>query len=254
MKHLSLLFALMFALTGCGDDDASDAATPDASDSDTSGSDDSGSDTSGSDDSGGDDSGSDDSGSDDSGSDDSGSDDTGPADASADATSAAECTVDADCMMVSNCCECGAAPTGTVVDACVEDCLVPFCQSAGIEAVACKAGVCVLDRVDCDESRTTCDVIPPACEPGTTPHIVNECYSGLCVPVEACAHVASCDDCTADQTCVTFSTMLGPQYNCAPTPASCGDTPDCACLGDEICESPYMCNPGTPLTCVCPVC
>jgi hypothetical protein len=216
--------------TGTGS--SSDGSSSDGSSSDGSSSDGSSSDGSSSDDS---------------------STDTGP-------DPADECVVDDDCVLIDDCCTCEAIPaTDPAPDCDIKACLIPTCQSQGIpsaEAV-CEFGSCEIANVECNPDFVSCDSLPPDCGAGFYPAVDVDaaCWTGTCVPAEVCETVPSCDDCPADETCVEYSTQLGPQYHCSPIPDSCDGTPSCACMSDA-CESPFdSCGDGpSGIACSCPVC
>lgn len=194
-----------------------------------------------------------DDGSSDGSSSDGGSTDTGP-------DPADECVVDDDCVLVNDCCTCAAIPaTEPPPDCDIVACLIPTCQSEGIpsaEAV-CEFGSCEIASVECNPSFVSCDQDPPDCADGFYPAVDLDagCWTGTCVEAEVCETVPSCDDCPADETCVEYSTQLGPQYHCSPIPDACDGTPSCACMSDA-CEAPFdSCGDGpSGISCSCPVC
>lgn len=258
-----LLLVGILAL-GCGDDDgATDAGTDTAtSDSGTDGGTDSGTD-------GGTDAGTDAAtdGGDDAATDaaadtaaDAAADTGGDAatDTGGDASLPRECTVDEDCQLINDCCACAAASDDATPPECPIDCLVPLCTSAGITTGAeCLAGVCSLRNLNCDESTVVCDAPTPICPAGQLPHVTEGCYSGLCVPVEACRTVPSCATCPTGQACVSSQSFFE-SFSCVPVDPSCGGTPTCACMGDEACSTPFICSGESAteprISCVCPTC
>ncbi len=63
---------------------------------------------------------------------------------------------------------------------------------------------------DCDHGKVLCNALPPLCEAGTVPSVVNGCW-GPCVLVTECKSVTSCSDCAAPlQTCVNVQHQTGP--------------------------------------------
>ena len=69
-----------------------------------------------------------------------------------------------------------------------------ICEPCGPNMDCDIAGAC---RVDCvpDEGHdpgecvgeVACDAMPPSCPDGTVPGIADLCWTGFCIPVEACA-------------------------------------------------------------------
>ncbi len=172
---------------------------------------------------------------------------------------APECMVDADCMVVEDCCACGALPAGEMPAVCNQQmCDQSACGEQGIAApqAQCTFGHCELVPATCNEILVFCATPPPNCPMGTLPSVEQDCWSGECVAVENCDAVPDCTYCDADETCVFTATQLGPSYSCVPTSDECGAVPDCACMG-EVCQNPFQCGPGmgaAPLQCFCPVC
>src|SRR5260221_10317224 len=62
---------------------------------------------------------------------------------------------------------------------CVEQCdaLVGACRTTCVPA-GHDPGQCY--------GAVTCDAAPPACPSGTTPGVLNGCYTGYCIPTSAC--------------------------------------------------------------------
>jgi hypothetical protein len=188
--------------------------------------------------------------------------DTGPAGDSGTDTGAPpepECMVDADCMLVEDCCTCDAIPLGDAPPACGNvACEQSTCAAEGIDPpqAQCTFGHCELVPMDCNPLFVACDTPPPPCPPGTLPSVAGDCWSGLCVPTEDCNVVPACADCAPDETCVLTGTQVGAYYSCFPTNDACAGGPDCGCMA-EVCEAPYVCGEGVgeaPLECYCPVC
>lgn len=155
-------------------------------------------------------------------------------------TTEPECIMDEDCMLVDDCCTCGAIPVGDEAPACeIMECLVSTCTSIGLQipAVECNFGTCEVEEVSCDPITVTCDDLPPKCPEGQAPRVVDGCWSG-CIPIEFCDVVPGCDSCSEDEACIEAATPIGPSFTCVPMPPSCEGMPSCDCLG-EACEEPF---------------
>jgi len=167
-----------------------------------------------------------------------------------------ECTQDADCKVVNDCCNCLGIPANDPAPPCpIQNCFVPTCTAMGnSNAVAkCVAGQCIPNFI-CD-APVVCAQPPPPCAAGQVPSITNGCW-GACVPTEECLTVPKCTQCTGTQTCVEYVTQLGPQFHCVPTPAVC-PTEECACMADAVCQGSFnLCSDGGmgEISCDCPVC
>lgn len=152
-----------------------------------------------------------------------------------------ECTTDAECTLFSDCCTCEAyGPDQAPPPSCLAACTQNACEmnGASTETVQCVAGRCVAG-IPCT-GQVFCNAIPPECGPGQTPAILNGCWGG-CVPVTECASVPSCDECDGTlMTCVSIdhSGGDGGSQHCVDIPKGCEGTPDCACMGQNVCVSP----------------
>jgi len=168
-----------------------------------------------------------------------------------------------ECVVINDCCQCAAAHVDDEVPACPMECLQPMCDALGIpdiEAV-CTDGGCELEPVDCSPGLVVCDMEPPRCPEGTLPEVTpdGDCWTGACVPEDACDGVPSCDACDEGEACVQVVTMLGSLYSCQDLPDDCGGVPTCACLPPDTCMAPYdTCEDGDAgdgmITCSCPAC
>jgi len=152
----------------------------------------------------------------------------------------AECVVDSDCQKVDNCCECTSMPADQTPDACAMDCLVGQCTATGLEPVSavCRSGRCEFDSAIVCSGPVACDSLPPECEPGMAPSVVNECW-GACVPYHYCADTSACAmTCGEDWVCV--GSQAGNGAGCAPLPTACQGQATCDCFADywsEICPA-----------------
>lgn len=177
-------------------------------------------------------------------------------------TTEPECVVDEDCVLVNDCCSCDAIAVGEEEPACDREvCAVQACTAAGVgmPTVECNFGTCEIEAVPCDPMAVMCDEAPPPCPEGQAPRVVDGCW-GVCVPVEFCDVVPSCEACGKDEACVEVVTRFGPSLQCVPIPVSCDGAPSCDCLG-EVCEAPFdLCSDrfvpetGSELSCICPAC
>lgn len=147
-----------------------------------------------------------------------------------------ECSTDAECMLLNDCCRCeGLAPGETAPDCPSMECFALSCESIGIgqPATVCRAGQCVVDA-DCNQAHAICKSLPPVCPPGKTPIVVNGCWGG-CIAVSECGEVGSCTQCQSGQACVNTNTMMIPGKHCVDPPASCNGQISCECMGKNVC-------------------
>ncbi|HEY8378351.1 MAG TPA: hypothetical protein VIK91_17765 [Nannocystis sp.] len=166
------------------------------------------------------------------------------------------CEVDADCKLHDDCCSCYAIPVDQDDEQCGLDCDQSMCASMGIDQAVCRFGVCTLEKVDCS-SPVLCDALPPVCEPGKLPSREGGCWTGYCVPAEACDKVPDCSLCPDAFMCVEYEAWEL-AHACEPVPADCQGTPTCECAGPHACTDGFdVCNEGkgdNDLICVCPAC
>lgn len=149
------------------------------------------------------------------------------------------CVSDDDCTIVDDCCQCAGIHVDDTPPECPIDCKGTQCMSAGLgQNVRCEFGTCQLEEVDCNQIGVVCNSLPPNCEPGFLPGVANNCWSGNCVPVEACNVVPSCDECPADQTCIELIAKGPGGFKCSPIAPDCAGTPTCACMPD-VCPPPF---------------
>jgi hypothetical protein len=170
------------------------------------------------------------------------------------------CESNEDCVVVNDCCSCTATHMDDPLPQCrIEACRAPICDVSGIPDIGavCALGQCRLEELACNQALVSCDAPTPGCEDGFLPEVADGCWTGNCVPTEACDVVPDCSYCQADDTCVELQTQLGNVYECTPTPESCGGEPDCACIG-EVCEEPFQCADEVAsagdISCVCLAC
>lgn len=170
----------------------------------------------------------------------------------------AECSVDLDCELFSDCCSCQGAPAGEVPAQCDLLCDTPRCEALGIAGATCRFGVCITDRINCDASTVECADAPPECPVGLVAQVTEkgDCWTGECVRGIHCNVVPSCVACPeSGWSCVTNVDFVS-SYRCEPIPAACEDAPTCGCAGDLYCDDVYsVCSEaGDGIHCECPDC
>jgi hypothetical protein len=149
------------------------------------------------------------------------------------------CVSDDDCTIVDDCCTCAGIHVDDEPPACPIECKATACMSAGLgQTVHCELGTCQLEEVDCNQMTIVCDSLPPNCEPGFLPSVGNNCWTGNCVPVEACNVVPSCDVCPEDQTCIELVAKGPGGFKCSPIAPECAGTPTCDCM-PGVCPPPF---------------
>ncbi|MEZ4384462.1 MAG: hypothetical protein R3A79_24245 [Nannocystaceae bacterium] len=173
------------------------------------------------------------------------------------------CDDDSDCVLINDCCACAPAHVDEAQPPCDIQCFQPSCDAIGLAKAkaVCRFGQCAFEKVTCNPLGVTCKALPPECAFGQVPSVVDDgngaCWTGYCVPAEACDWVPDCAYCGVAMTCVT-KLQKGAYQLCEPTPVDCGDAPaTCACA-DIICESspPHVvCHDlDDGLGCECPNC
>lgn len=169
------------------------------------------------------------------------------------------CETDDDCMVIETCCSCTVGPVSDEPPECdLEPCRQSRCDEIGFEPQAqCELGSCEPVPVSCNPDVVMCDSVPPSCNEGFFPGVDPDasCWTGGCVPAEACDVVPDCGGCPEGEACVQYSTQLGPQFHCSPIPEDCNGAPSCACMS-EACVAPFdSCSDGPDgISCSCPVC
>lgn len=171
----------------------------------------------------------------------------------------ATCEMPEQCVLVDDCCQCAAVHVDEPIPECEIDCKVTQCTTLGIPdiGVVCDAGTCGLEPRDCS-GIVACDSLPPQCPEGTLPEVGPDggCWTGACIPVEACDPVPGCEHCGTDEVCVQTVTQLGATSSCRALPEECGGTPTCDCMPPDTCESPFDACMAVDdgIECSCPVC
>jgi hypothetical protein len=99
---------------------------------------------------------------------------------------------DDDCALASDCCGCSAYnPEMESPGNCGDVCNINKCEEwagigFGFEEAICVSGMCVVEGQLCDPEEVLCDGPTPDCEDGTTPQVWDGCWTGDCLPDEAC--------------------------------------------------------------------
>lgn len=186
---------------------------------------------------------------------------TGPEDGTTGEPPPQVCEVPEDCVLVNDCCRCEVFPAEAPVPECRENCRQPTCEALGVPpdlGLACEDGECGWEPRNCSPVFVTCDAPTPMCSDGLLPEVTPEgdCWTGACIPVEACETVPDCEYCEDDETCVANVTQLGPELRCVPLPEACMGTPTCECMPPDTCEAPFdLCSDdGGTIDCGCPAC
>lgn len=152
------------------------------------------------------------------------------------------CEMADQCVLVDDCCQCTAVHVDDPLPECdVMECDVTTCAALGIPdiEVECVDGYCGLERRNCS-GVVACDSLPPECPEGTLPEVGpgGACWSGACIPVEACDPVPGCETCGADQACVETTTQQATTYSCRALPDECGGVATCECMPADTCAAP----------------
>ncbi|KIG19030.1 hypothetical protein DB30_05934 [Enhygromyxa salina] len=152
------------------------------------------------------------------------------------------CEVDEDCAISGDCCGCVAFnPDMGSPGNCGGMCDQNKCEEWGIEKAACVNGQCVPHGLSCNQAVLTCDAAAPNCGEGTQPQVWDGCFTGDCLPIDACDWVPSCAACTIEQSCM-HETRNGCDYDrCVGPIEECQDQAPCACVGSIFCSG--QCTP-----------
>lgn len=166
-----------------------------------------------------------------------------------------------DCQLADGCCFCEPLNPGETVPECdIPECLQTTCAAQNLEQVPleCRWGVCAFEKQTCNPLGVVCKSLPPDCAPGDVPGVAGDCWSGACVPAEACDWVPDCSYCDAPDLVCVFKAQKGAYHVCEPRPLDCGPGDiDCGC-GQQICDAspPHtVCSDADPgIVCECPFC
>ena len=176
------------------------------------------------------------------------------------------CATDKDCVLADGCCECEPVNVNEAPHACdIPECLISACAGHGLEgaAVECRFGRCTFAKVQCNPLGITCDMKAPDCPGDQVPGVMDtndgKCWTGFCVPAEACDWVLNCDFCADEELVCVGKLQKGAYHVCEPRPADCEGTGDIDCgCGQQICDAspPHtVCHDGQPdIDCECPFC
>lgn len=145
------------------------------------------------------------------------------------------CASDDDCAIAGDCCSCFAY-TPEFVDPveCGGSCAMDKCEEWGITQAQCVDGHCAAVGLSCNQAVVTCKVAPPVCDADSLPQVVGDCYTGACLPVEACDWVPDCSTCAQGQLCM-HELRGGCDYvRCVDDIDLCqGESP--CCVGENWC-------------------
>ena len=153
------------------------------------------------------------------------------------------CQEDADCELAGDCCSCVAFnPDMGSPGNCGGGCMQNKCEEWGLSEAVCDQGECAVKAKSCDQTAVECDAPEPNCPEGHLPQVDDGCYTGACLPIEACDWVPDCSFCG------------GPVPNCKITQGEaedcaaqvcfadfpeCFGAQSCACLGPIFCAPPF---------------
>ena len=97
-----------------------------------------------------------------------------------------ECTRNADCKLIDDCCTCEALPSGDSAPACaISTCFASACTRFSVATASCIAGHCVL-ATSCDATQVTCATAKPNCATGEVAQVANSCWTGACIKASDC--------------------------------------------------------------------
>ncbi|MBK7830395.1 hypothetical protein [Nannocystis sp.] len=176
------------------------------------------------------------------------------------------CETDKDCVLADGCCDCDPININQTPPVCnIPECLLTTCAGHGLEgaAVECRFGRCTFAKVQCNPLGVNCKKAKPDCPKGQVAEVEEtnggKCWTGYCVPAEACDWVPDCTYCDNEELVCVGKLQKGAYHLCEPKPAECdGQTDiDCTC-GQQICDAspPHtVCHDAQPdIDCECPFC
>jgi hypothetical protein len=109
--------------------------------------------------------------------------------------------------------------------------------------------------VDCNPTGVACNGMPPVCDPGEVPSVIDLCW-GPCVPILSCAAEDSCAGCDTGF-CAAYVAWTT-EYRCVMPSLQCSALA-CSCLNPYFCVEPFsacVVNAGSDqdVSCECPSC
>nr|HEX4316503.1 hypothetical protein [Kofleriaceae bacterium] len=122
-----------------------------------------------------------------------------------------------------------------VMDACAGiDCGSGYTCGVSCDAEGTCAPACVANGQvgSCDASSVKCNMAPPSCEAGTTPGVLDACWSGYCIPNDECT--SGCSSYTDETDCLSGNcTAIYQGSDC-----TCYSNGSCSCASEtfESCE------------------
>jgi hypothetical protein len=151
------------------------------------------------------------------------------------------CNEDTDCEVAGDCCGCTAYnPNKGAPGNCGGGCQQDVCEQLGLDTAVCVGGFCEVYGLSCDQTKVTCESLPPDCAEGSLPQVAGDCWTQECLPIEYCDWVPDCGACPGDQFCVIVQTDDCDHIDCFEPLEECGlGAPSCDCEGEIFCPPPY---------------
>jgi len=151
------------------------------------------------------------------------------------------CISDDACGLAGDCCGCSAY-VQTSVDPldCGGSCTADKCEEWGITNAACQSGRCVAVGLSCNQALVTCDAAPPECDAGSLPQVWDGCFTGACLPREACDWAPDCGACGEGELCMHERRGGCDYVRCVEAIVECQGEPAC-CTGESWC-GPAACT------------
>jgi hypothetical protein len=148
-----------------------------------------------------------------------------------------DCTSDEECALAGDCCSCFAyKPEWWDPGNCGGSCAMDKCEEWGITEAVCHQGYCAAVDLSCNQALVTCKVAPPTCDAGSLPQVWNGCYTGGCLPIEACDWAPDCSVCAEGQLCMHEQRNGCDYVRCVDDMAEClGEGP--CCTGESWCAA-----------------
>jgi hypothetical protein len=152
------------------------------------------------------------------------------------------CNTDEQCQIAGDCCGCTVynQDNGSPGN-CGGLCEMNKCEEWGISEAACRAGRCEAVGLSCNQALVVCDAPAPVCEAGSLPQVSDGCFTGACLPFEACDWAPSCDACGAEQLCMHEQRSGCDYVRCVNVFSECQNQGPC-CVGESWCDN-GQCTP-----------